>query len=85
MIKFKSLRPLFIIVLFNQVQDVVFGQHMDTAIPIRTRLLHALEKASAVIPIIGPVTNTLITANKKAIADRPINTIFSFAIVLPFF
>ena len=47
--------------------------------------MHALEKPSGVIPIIDPVTNTLITANKKAIAARPINTIFSFAIVLPLF
>ena len=57
---------------------------MDNAIPIRTRFVHALEKASADIPIIGPVTNTLITANTKAIAERPINAIVSFAIVLPF-
>jgi len=47
--------------------------------------VHALEKPSAGIPIIGPVTNTLITADKKAIAERPINTIISFAIVLPLF
>ena len=58
---------------------------MDNAIPIRTRFVHALEKASADIPIIGPVTNTLITANTKAIAERPINAIVSFAIVLPFY
>jgi len=46
--------------------------------------VHALENPSADIPIIGPVTNILITANKKATADRPINAIFRFAIVLPF-
>jgi len=45
--------------------------------------VHALEKPSGVIPIIGPVTSTLTTANKKDIAERPINTIVSFAIVLP--
>ena len=58
---------------------------MDNAIPIRTRFVHALEKPSAVIPIIDMGTNTLITANTKAIAERPINAIVSFAIVLPFF
>jgi len=47
--------------------------------------VHALEKPSGVIPIIDPVTSTLITANKKDIAERPINTIVSFAIVLPLF
>jgi len=56
---------------------------MDTAIPIRTRFVHALEKPSADIPIIGPVSNVLITANRKDIAERPINTIVSFAIVVP--
>ncbi len=45
--------------------------------------MHALEKPSGGIPIIGALTNTPITANKKAIAARPINTIFSFIIVLP--
>jgi hypothetical protein len=45
--------------------------------------VHALEKPSADTPIIGPVTNILTTANKKDIAERPINTIVSFAIVLP--
>jgi hypothetical protein len=45
--------------------------------------VHALEKPSADTPIIGPETNTLNTANKKAIAERPINTIVSFAIVIP--
>ena len=47
--------------------------------------MHALEKPSAVIPIIDMGTNTLITANTKAIAERPINAIVSFAIVLPLF
>jgi len=47
--------------------------------------VHALEKPSADTPIIGPVNNILITANKKAIAERPINAIVSFAIVLPFY
>jgi len=45
--------------------------------------VHALEKPSADTPIIGPVTNILTTANIKDIAERPINTIVSFAIVLP--
>ncbi len=47
--------------------------------------MHALEKPSGVIPIIDPVANTLITAIKNAIAERLINTIVSFAIVLPLF
>jgi len=47
--------------------------------------VHALEKPSADTPIIGPVINILTTANKKDIAERPINTIVSFAIVLPLF
>jgi len=46
--------------------------------------VHALENPSADIPIIGPVTNILITANKNDNAARPISAIFRFAIVLSF-
>ncbi len=55
---------------------------MDNAIAISARLVHALEKLSGGIPITGPVTNTSITANRKATTERPINTLTRFCIAL---
>ena len=66
---------------YNQVLDADTLKNTDNAIPISARLVHALEKPSGDISIIGPVTNTPITANMNAKAERPINDIISFCIV----